>query len=92
MHIVPAMIQMIIQFGKSDQSPYGKWADDAKVFISQPHFKIVFNNGFGLYILNAFKLHIIPRCYGAFRKTSWEMGVSFAGWTFELMWSKAFVK
>lgn len=83
---------MIIQLGKANQRPYGKWDDDARVFISQPYFKIALNNGLGVYILNAFKFHTILKCYGVFRKTSWELGVSFVGWTFELMWNEAFAK
>jgi hypothetical protein len=83
---------MIIQFGKGDESPYGKWADDPGVFISRPYFKVVFNNGLGLYVLNAFRFNLFPRFYGAFRKTSWEVGFSLLGWTFEIMWLKAFTK
>jgi len=83
---------MIIQFGKGDTSAYGTWANNPKVFISLPHFKIVFNNGFGFYILNAFKFNIVPKFHGAFEKTFWEFGISFAGWILEVMWNKAFVK
>lgn len=83
---------MIIQFGKSVENPYGKWADDPRVFISQPYFKIVLDNGFGVYILNAFKFNVFPRFYGTFRKSFWEFGFSFAGWMFEVMWNKSFAK
>ena len=83
---------MIVQFGKGDESPYGKWADDPRVFISRPYFKVVLDNGLGFYILNAFKYNLFPRFYGTFRKTFCEFGFSFAGWTFEVMWNKAFVK
>ena len=83
---------MIIQFGKSKENPYGKWADDPRVFISQPYFKIVLDNGLGFYILNAFKFNLFPRFYGTFRSSFWEFGFSLAGWTFEVMWNKAFAK
>jgi hypothetical protein len=83
---------MIIQFGKSKENPYGQWADDPRVFISQPYFKIVLDNGFGVYILNALKFSLFPKFYGTFRSSFWEFGFSFAGWTFEVMWNKAFAK
>lgn len=83
---------MIIQFGTGDQSAYGQWARDLKVFISRPHFKIVFNNGFGVYILNALKFNVLPEFYATFGKYFWEFGFRFMGWNFEVMWSKAFKK
>ena len=83
---------MIIQFSKGDTSAYNRWADDLKVFVSQPHFKIVWNNGLGLYILNAFRFHRFPKFYGTFHKTFWEFGFSFLGWTCEVMWNKSFAK
>lgn len=81
---------MIIQFGRGDESAYGKWADDSRVFISRPYFKVVLDNGWSVYILNAFKFHLFPKFYGAFHRTFWEFGVSFAGWICEFMWNKAF--
>ena len=83
---------MIIQFGRGDESAYDKWADGAKLFVSKPHFKIVFNNGLGFYILNSFKFNLLPKFYATFQRTFYELGVRFAGWTFEIMWSKAFKK
>ena len=83
---------MIIQFGPGDQSAYGMWTKDSRVFISRPFFKIVFNNGLGFYILNSFKFHLFPKFYGTFQKTFWEFGFRFAGWTFEVMWNKSFAK
>jgi len=83
---------MIIQFGKADQNAYGQWARDLKVFISRTYFKIVFNNGLGFYILNAFKFNLLPKFYATFGKYFWEFGCRFSGWTFEVMWSKAFKK
>ena len=86
---------MIIQFGVGDQSAYGTWGKDVTVFISRPYFKIVLNNGLGLYILNAFKFNIIPKCYARTsekEKSCWAAGFSFMGWIFEVMWNKAFVK
>ena len=83
---------MIVQFGKGDESPYGKWAEDPRVFISRPYFKVVLDNGLGFYILNAFKYNLFPRFYVTFRKTFCEFGFSFAGWTFEVMWNNAFKK
>ena len=83
---------MIIQFGRGDESSYSNWANDPRVFISRPYFKIIIDNGLGFYILNSFKFHLFPKFYGTFHKTFWEFGVSFAGWTFEVMWNKAFSK
>ena len=81
---------MIIQFGKGDQSAYGAWDNNPGFIISRPYFKIVLNNGLGFYILNALKFHLFPKFYGTFHKTFWEFGVSFIGWTFEIMWNRAF--
>ena len=83
---------MIIQFGKGDESPYGRWADDPRVFIVRPYFKIVFDNGLGFYLLNSFRLYLFPKFYGTFHKTFWEFGFCFAGFNFEVMWNKAFAK
>jgi hypothetical protein len=84
---------MIIQFGTGDQSAYGTWPKDVSVFISRPYFKIVLNSGLGVYILNAFKFNIIPKCYArTLEKSHWVVGFSFMGWIFEAMWNKAFVK
>jgi len=83
---------MIIQFGKGDESAYGKWIDDPRVLISRPYFKIVFDNGLGFYTLNALSFRLFPKFYGTFHKTFWEFGISFVGWTFEVMWNKAFAK
>jgi len=83
---------MIIQFGKGDQSAYSTWANDSKMFISRPYFKIVLNNGLGIYILNTFKFNLLPKFYGTFHKTFWEFGFRFVGVNFEVMWNKAFVK
>jgi hypothetical protein len=83
---------MIIQFGKGDESPYGKWADDPRVLIIRPYFKIIFDNGLGFYLLNSFRFNLFPKFYGTFHKTFWEFGFRFAGFTFEVMWNKAFAK
>jgi hypothetical protein len=81
---------MIVQFGRGDESAYGKWDDNPRVFISRPYFKVVLDNGLGFYILNAFKYNLFPKFYGTFTETFCEFGFSFAGWTFEVMWNKAF--
>ena len=86
------MNKPIIQFGRGDETSYGKWADDPRILISRPYFKIIFNNGLGFYILNALSFRLVPRFYGTFHKTFWEFGFTFIGWTFEIMWNKAFSK
>jgi len=63
-----------------------------RVFVSQPHYKIVFEDGLGLYILNSYKFSYFPKFYGTFKKDFWEVGFYFAGWIFEIMWNKAFKK
>lgn len=63
---------------------------EPKTFISRPLTKLYFNNGFGLYILNAYKFRIFPKFYGEFRKDSWEFGFYFLGFIFEVMWNKHF--
>jgi len=83
---------MIIQFGKGDESAYGKWENDSNVFISRPYFKLVLSNGLGIYILNSFKFCFFPKFYGTFHKTFWEFGFRLTSWTFEVMWNKAFSK
>jgi hypothetical protein len=83
---------MVIQFGKGDESSYGNWANDPRVFISRPYFKIVFDNGLGFYLLNSFKFNLLPKFYGTLHKTFWEFGFCFAGVNFEVMWNKAFAK
>lgn len=62
------------------------------VFVSQPYFKIILENGLGFYILNSYKYYLFPKFYGQFHKTFWEFGFNFAGWTFEIMWNKSFAK
>jgi hypothetical protein len=81
---------MIIKFGPDKSEAYGDWDNNPNVFISKPYFKIVLNNGLGFYILNSFKFSLFPKFYGVFQKTFWEFGISFVGWTFELMWNKSF--
>jgi len=83
---------MIIKFGSDENGAHGNWADDPKVFISRPFFKIFFNNGLGFYILNSFKFYFFPKFYYAFENTYWEFGFKIAGWTFEVMWNKFFEK
>ena len=83
---------MIIQFGKGDVSAYSNWANDPRVFIVRPYFKIVFGNGLGFYLLNSFRFNLFPKFYGTFHKTFWEFGFHFAGVNFEVMWNKAFAK
>lgn len=61
-----------------------------KVFVSQPHYKIVFEDGLGFYILNSYKFSFIPKFYGNITKDFWEFGFYFAGWIFEIMWNKSF--
>ena len=83
---------MIIQFGKGDESAYSNWANDPRVFISRPYFKIIFGNGLGFYLLNSFRFNLLPKFYGTFHKTFWEFGFRFVGLNFEVMWNKAFAK
>jgi len=83
---------MIIKFGPDNNDAYGNWANDPRVFISRPFFKIILGNGLGFYILNSFRFNYFPRFYGRFENSFWEFGFSFAGWTFEVMWNKFFEK
>ena len=61
-----------------------------RVFVSQPYYKIVFEDGLGFYILNSYKFFYFPKFYGTFKKDYWELGFYFAGWIFEIMWNKSF--
>ena len=61
-----------------------------QVFVSQPYYKIVFEDGLGFYILNSYKFTPLPKFYGTIRKDFWEFGFYFAGWIFEIMWNKSF--
>jgi len=61
-----------------------------RVFVSQPHYKIVFEDGLGFYILNSYKFSYFPKFYGTIKKEFWEFGFYFAGWIFEIMWNKHF--
>lgn len=61
-----------------------------RVFVSQPHYKIVFEDGLGFYILNSYKYCWFPKFYAVFKKNFWELGFYFAGWIFEIQWNKAF--
>jgi hypothetical protein len=83
---------MIIKFGPDKSDAYSNWANDNKVFISRPYFKVIFENGLGFYILNSFKFNFFPKFYGTFQSTFWEFGLRFTGWTFEVMWNKSFAK
>jgi len=59
-------------------------------FVSQPYFKILFEDGLGFYILNSYSFWWVPRFYGMFRKSFWEFGMNWMGWTLEVMWNKQF--
>ena len=83
---------MIIKFGPDKNDAYDNWANDPRVHIVRPYFKIVFNNGLGFYLLNSFRFNWLPIFYGTFHKTFWEFGFRFIGVNFEVMWNKAFVK
>ena len=83
---------MIIKFGPDKSDADSNWANNPKVFISRPYFKVIFENGLGFYILNSFKFSFFPKFYGTFQSTFWEFGFRFTGWTFEVMWNKAFTK
>ena len=61
-----------------------------RVFVSQPYYKIVFENGLGFYILNSYRFDPIPKFYGKINRSFWEFGFYFAGWIFEIQWNKAF--
>jgi len=61
-----------------------------KVFVSQPYYKIILENGLGFYILNSYKHTFFPKFYGAVSEGYWEFGFYFAGWIFEIMWNKSF--
>lgn len=61
-----------------------------RTFVSQPHYKIVFENGLGFYVINSYKYTALPKFYGTIKKEYWEFGFYFAGWIFEVMWNKAF--
>ena len=63
-----------------------------KVFVSQPHYKIVFENGLGFYILNSYKFRFFPKFYGMLKQEFWELGFLFRGWILEIQWNKAFAK
>lgn len=79
---------MKIIFGTpKDHKPHN-FGDD--VFVSQPYYKIVFEDGLGFYILNSYKFQWVPKFYGQFHSSFWELGFSFCGWTFEVMWNKSF--
>jgi len=80
---------MIIQFGPKDDE-FSKWSLNKNMFVSRPHFKIVGENGVGIYILNSYKFRFFPKVYGTFHPTYWEVGIDFAGWTLEFMWNKSF--
>ena len=61
-----------------------------RVFVSQPHYKIVFANGLGFYIINSYNYKKFPKFYAMFRKEFWELGLNFLGWLFEIQWNKSF--
>jgi len=61
-----------------------------RVFVSQPHYKIVFTNGLGFYIMNSYNYKKFPKFYAMFRKEFWELGLNFLGWLFEIQWNKSF--
>lgn len=80
---------MTIQFGVKEDE-YSKWANNKNIFISRPHFKIVGENGVGIYLLNSYKFRFIPKFYFRFDPTFWEVGIDYSGWILELMWNKHF--
>ena len=59
-------------------------------YVSRPLLKIFFDNGFGLYILNAHKFRLLPKFYGIFRDNYWEFGFYIFKLDFEVMWNKSF--
>lgn len=86
MQIYGTNMRVIIGTPKDLQPPHFS----EKVFVSQPYYKIIFENGFGLYVINSYKFSLIPRFFGELNKDFWEFGFYFAGWIFEIMWNKAF--
>jgi len=77
---------MIIKFGKEKHPhDYGK-----DVFVSCPYFKIVFNNGLGIYILNSYKFNFVPRFYFNKQKDFFEGGVFLFNFMLDVMWNKSF--
>ena len=54
------LTNMIIGTSK-DMPPITHYSE--KVFVSQPHYKIVFENGLGFYILNSYKFSPIPKFF-----------------------------
>jgi len=70
------------------ESPYG---DYPGMFVSRPLHKIVFRNGLGFYILNAYKFRWFPKFYFGYKKNEFlETGVFLFRWMFEIMWNKSF--
>ena len=82
---------MILQWGADDDA-YGTWPPDLLVFVCRPHFKIVFDNGTGVYVLNSLQYNYLPKFYYAFDNAHWVVGFSMAGWTLHVAWHKCFEK
>lgn len=82
---------MIMQWGACNDA-YGAWPADLHVFVCRPYFKIVLDNGAGVYVLNAFEYNLFPKFYYAFEHAHWIIGFRMAGWTLQVAWHKCFEK
>jgi hypothetical protein len=83
---------MIIQFGENKQEVIPTWYNENNVFVSRPFFKIVGDNGAGVYLLNSYKFRFLPKIYFQYHLSFIETGIDFAGWTLEFMWNKKVTK
>lgn len=80
-----------MQWGADDDA-YGTWPPDLHVFVSRPHFKIVLDNGAGVYVLNSLQYNLLPKFYYALDSAHGVVGLSMAGWTLQVAWHKCFEK
>ncbi len=59
-------------------------------FVSKPLCKLMFSNGFGIYLLTAHTYRLLPRFFFSRRKNSVEFGVFLSNILLEFMYNKHF--
>ncbi|NBP02481.1 MAG: hypothetical protein EBU90_20655 [Proteobacteria bacterium] len=83
---------MIIKFGADKSDAYASWINMKDVYVSRPFFKIVFNNGMGVYMLNNYKWNLLPRVSFQHSSSHTEFSIRWLKGCIEFQHNKAFAK
>ncbi|NBW58322.1 hypothetical protein EBR43_11205 [bacterium] len=81
---------MIIKFGADKSDAYASWAKIENVYISRPFFKIVLDNGMGIYMLNSYKCNLLPRFSFQHSSGYLKFGIRWLKGCIEFQYNKVF--